>query len=101
MYQKDGNINSADYNRNPTVGCGPYVFDKWESGSYVHFVANKNYWGAKPKISELTIRFVPDDASQIAALKAGDGLLGTFFSYSDIPDLQKAGIQVISVKSGL
>jgi peptide/nickel transport system substrate-binding protein len=100
MYQKDGNLNNADYNRNPTVGCGPYVFDKWESGSYAHFIANQNYWGAKPKISEITIRFVPDDAAQIAALKSGDGLLGTFFAYSDIPDLQKAGIQVIGVKSG-
>ena len=100
MYDKDGSLNDADYNRNPTVGCGPFVFDKWESGSYAHFVANQKYWGAKPKISELTIRFVPDDAAQIVALKAGDGLLGTFLAYSDIPDLQKAGLKVISVKSG-
>ena len=100
MYDKDGNINNAPYNRAPTVGCGPYVFDTWESGSYAHFVANPKYWGARPKIDELTIRFVPDDAAQIAALKAGDGLLGTFLAYSDIPDLQKAGIQVIGVKSG-
>lgn len=100
MYDKNGSLNDADYNRNPTVGCGPFVFDKWESGSYAHFVANQKYWGAKPKISELTIRFVPDDAAQIVALKAGDGLLGTFLAYSDIPDLQKAGLKVISVKSG-
>jgi peptide/nickel transport system substrate-binding protein len=98
--EKDGNINNAPWNRAPSVGCGPYLFDKWESGSYAHFVANPKYWGAKPKIGELTVRFVPDDASQIAALKAGDGLLGTFISYSDIPDLQKAGLQVIGVKSG-
>jgi peptide/nickel transport system substrate-binding protein len=100
MYDKDGSLNEADYNRNPTVGCGPFVFDKWESGSYAHFVANQKYWGAKPKISDLTIRFVPDDAAQIVALKAGDGLLGTFLAYSDIPDLQKAGLQVVSVDSG-
>lgn len=99
-FDKDGNINNSAYNRAPTVGCGPYVFDKWESGSFAHFVTNQKYWGAKPKIDELTIRFVPDDASQIAALKAGDGLLGTFIAYSDIPDLQKAGLNVVSVKSG-
>jgi peptide/nickel transport system substrate-binding protein len=100
MYDKDGNLNNAAYNREPVVGCGPFVFDKWESGSYAHFVANPKYWGAKPKIDELTIRFVPDDASQVAALKAGDGLLGTFIAYSDIPDLQKAGVNVVGVKSG-
>jgi peptide/nickel transport system substrate-binding protein len=100
MYDKDGNINSAAYNRAPTVGCGPYVFDKWESGSYARFVANQKYWGAKPKIDEITIRFVPDDAAQVAALKSGDGLLGTFIAYSDIPDLQAAGLNVVAVKSG-
>ena len=100
MYDKAGNLNDAAYNRNPTVGCGPYVLDKWESGSYARFVANQKYWGAKPKISEVTIRFVPDDAAQVAALKSGDGLLGTFFAYSDIPDLQKAGLKVVGVNSG-
>jgi peptide/nickel transport system substrate-binding protein len=100
VFDKDGNINNAEYNRAPTVGCGPYVFDKWESGSYARFVTNPKYWGAKPKIDELTIKFVPDDAAQIAALKTGDGVLGTFIAYSDIPDLQKAGLQVIAVKSG-
>jgi peptide/nickel transport system substrate-binding protein len=100
QFDKDGSLNDADYNRNPTVGCGPFVFDKWESGSYAHFLANQKYWGTKAKIAELTIRFVPDDAAQIVALKAGDGLLGTFLAYSDIPDLQKAGLKVIGVDSG-
>jgi peptide/nickel transport system substrate-binding protein len=100
MYKAAGNINEAAYNRNPTVGCGPYTLQKWETGSYARFVANPKYWGAKPKIGEVTIKFVPDDAAQIVALKAGDGLLGTFFAYSDIPDLQKAGLTVVGVKSG-
>jgi peptide/nickel transport system substrate-binding protein len=100
MFDKDGSLNNAEYNRNPTVGCGPYVFDKWETGSYAHFVTNPKYWGAKPKIEEITVRFVPDDAAQVAALKNGDGLLGAFIAYSDIPDLQKAGLQVLQVNSG-
>ena len=100
QYAKDNSLNNVDYNRNPTVGCGPYIFSKWESGSYAQFITNKNYWGTKPKIDQITIQFVPDDAAQIAALKAGNGELGTFFAYSDIPDLQKAGIQVLQVNSG-
>ena len=99
-YTKDGSLNSVDYNRNPTVGCGPYVFSKWVSGSYAQFVTNPKYWGAKPKIDQITIQFVPDDAAQVAALEAGNGDLGTFFAYSDIPALQKAGIQVLQVNSG-
>jgi peptide/nickel transport system substrate-binding protein len=100
QFTKDGSLNNAEYNRNPTVGCGPYVFDKWETGSYAHFVANPKYWGPKPKIDEITTRFVPDDAAQIAALKNGDGQLGVYIGYPDIPDLQKAGFQVYQANSG-
>ena len=100
VFDKDGTINNAEWNRAPTVSCGPYNFDKWESGSYALFKANPNYWLGKPKIDQIFIRFVPDDASQTAALKAGEGELGTFPSWSDIPTFQQAGIEVISVFSG-
>lgn len=100
VYEADGTLDNADWNRNPTVGCGPYVFDEWESGSFARFVANENYWLGAPKIDEIFVRFVPDDASQIAALKAGDGDLGTFFAYPDVPELEAAGIDIIKVYSG-
>lgn len=100
VFDSKGSINDADWNRNPTVGCGPYVFEKWESGSYASFVTNQKYWGPKPKIDKIFIRFVPDDASQIAALKAGEGELGTFIAYPDIATLEAAGIQVFKAYSG-
>ncbi len=100
VYDKDGTLDNAEWNRNPTVGCGPYVFKEWESGSFARFVASDNYWLGRPKIDELFIRFVPDDASQVAALKAGDGDLGTFISYSDIPTLQESGVKMVTVFSG-
>ncbi len=100
VYDKDGNINSADWNRNPTVGCGPFVLDKWESGSFARFIVNEKYWLGRPKLDEIFIRFVPDDASQIAALKTGEGDLGTFISWSDVPDLEAAGIAILQANSG-
>lgn len=100
VFDKEGTIDNAEWNRAPTVGCGPFVFKEWESGSFARFVASDNYWLGKPKLSEIFIRFVPDDASQIAALKAGDGDLGTFFAYSDVPELEAAGIKIFKVFSG-
>jgi peptide/nickel transport system substrate-binding protein len=100
IFDTDGTLDKADWNRNPTVGCGPYVLDKWESGSYARFLANPKYWGPKPKIDQIFVRFVPDDASQIAALKTGDGDLGAFIAYSDIPALEQVGIQVVKAFSG-
>ncbi len=100
VFEKEGTIDNAEWNRAPTVGCGPFVFKEWESGSFARFVANDKYWLGRPKIDEIFIRFVPDDASQVAALKAGDGDLGTFIAYSDIPTLEQAGVKMVKVFSG-
>jgi peptide/nickel transport system substrate-binding protein len=66
----------------------------------MRFVVNENYWGAAPLIDEIFVRFVPDDASQTAAMVAGDGDLGTFIAYSDMPALEEAGVKIVMVFSG-
>ena len=100
VFDADGSLDGAEWNEAPTVGCGPYVFEEWESGSYARFVRNDNYYNEKAQIDEIFIRFVPDDASQIAALQTGEGDLGTFISYSDFPALEEAGVKVMMVISG-
>ncbi len=100
VFDAEGTIDDAEWNSAPTVGCGPYVFQEWESGSFARFVANEKYWLGQPKIKEIFIRFVPDDASQTAALTAGDGDLGTFFPYSEVPPLEKAGLKILKSFSG-
>jgi len=100
VFDSQGTLDKADWNMKPTVGCGPYVFAEWESGSFARFTINNNFWGTKPKIGEIFFRFVPDDAAQIAALTASDGDLGTFISYNDIPKLKTAGINVVTQPSG-
>lgn len=100
VYEADGTIDNADWLRNPSVGCGPFVFAEWESGSYARFVRNENYWGTPAKLDEIFIRFVPDDASQVAALKAGDADMGTFISYADVPALEEAGLNIMVEPNG-
>jgi peptide/nickel transport system substrate-binding protein len=100
VYDAEGTIDTAEWNKAPTVGCGPFVFEEWQSGSFARFVANDNFWLGRPKLDELFFRFVPDDASMIAALVAGDGDVGTFFSYSDLPQLEEAGIKILNSFSG-
>src|SRR4030042_1310814 len=100
VFEADGTLDNADWNIAPTVGCGPFVFDEWESGSFARFVANDNFWLGRPVLDELFFQFVPDDASMIAALVAGDGDVGTFPSYSDVPALQEAGVTILNSFSG-
>ncbi|HEX9091650.1 MAG TPA: ABC transporter substrate-binding protein, partial [Anaerolineales bacterium] len=100
VFDADGTLDNAEWNLAPTVGLGPYVFDTWESGSFAKFVKNPNYWDTPAKIDEIFFTFVPDDASQVAALLAGDGDLGTFIAYSDVPKVKDAGIDIRTVNSG-
>ena len=100
VFETEGTLDEADWNLAPTVGAGPYVFAEWESGSFARFVRNDNYYDDAPNIDEIFIRFVPDDASQVAALQTGDGDLGTFISYADVPTLENAGVNIMAVPSG-
>ena len=100
VFEAEGTLDAAEWNLAPTVGAGPYRFEEWESGSFARFVRNENWFGTPPIIDEIFVRFVPDDASQVAALQNGEGDLGTFIAYSDVPTLESAGVQVMSVPSG-
>jgi peptide/nickel transport system substrate-binding protein len=100
VYEAEGTLDNAAWNNNPTVGCGPYNFAEWESGSFARFTRNENFWGTAAKIDELFIRFVPDDTAQTAALVAGDADLGLFIPYSETPKLKEAGVTIMVQPSG-
>ncbi len=100
VYDQEGTLDNAAWNKAPTVGAGPFVFSEWQSGSYLKFVRNDKYWGPKAGVDQIFVRIVPDDASQVAALKAGDADLGIFIAYPDIPALEEAGVKIVSVNSG-
>jgi peptide/nickel transport system substrate-binding protein len=91
VFKKDGTIDKADWNRKPTVGAGPFVLKEWQSGSYLTFQANPNFWLGKPKVDQVFIKIVPDDAAQIAAMKAGEADIAPFISYQDMPEIEKLG----------
>jgi peptide/nickel transport system substrate-binding protein len=100
VFEAEGTLDNAAWNLAPDVSVGPYRFDEWESGSFARFVRNENWFGETPKIDEIFIRFVPDDAAQTAALQTGEADLGTFIAYSDVPTLEAADITILSVPSG-
>lgn len=100
VFEADGTLDNADWNRNPTVTSGPYKFVEWESGSFMSFVANEDYFLSAPKIKNITVQFVPDDATVVAALISGDADVGTFIASGDTPALKDAGVNIELVASG-
>lgn len=101
VFESDLTLDSAEWNRAPKVGDGPYIFDTWETGSYIRFKRNDNFFGPKPKLDIISVSFIPDDASYVIALENGDADLGTFVSYPDGKRLQDSGkVSVLNIPSG-
>jgi len=64
-------------NRHP-IGTGPFKFDEWKSGQYIHLVRNNDYWQkGKPYLDDIYYRFIPDSASRALALEQGEVQLAT------------------------
>ncbi|MBX3000264.1 MAG: peptide ABC transporter substrate-binding protein [Caldilineaceae bacterium] len=100
VMESAGTLDGADWNRMPGVGVGPYIFSEWESGSHILFTRNENHW-QPGNIERIFVRIIPDDAAQIAAIKAGGSDIGVFISFPDVPELQALGtLEVVSTASG-
>jgi len=100
VFEAEGTIDNAEWNKAPTVGVGPFVFSEWESGSHLVFKANPN-WIKPAKLEQVFIRIVPDDAAQEAAILAGDTDIGVFLSSDQMEKLEADGtVDVVAVPSG-
>jgi peptide/nickel transport system substrate-binding protein len=54
------------------VGTGPYKFVRFARDDRLELERNDAYWGKKPSWTKVTLRFIPNGATRIAALLAGD-----------------------------
>ena len=71
----------------PTVDAGPFMIKEWVAGDHMTLVPNPNYYGGKPKLDQINIKFVPDTTTALAALKTGDVDFVPDFAEGDIPTL--------------
>ncbi len=55
----------------PYAGTGPFKFVSYTPKQNAVFERNDAYWGEKPKIKRMTIRFLPDPTARLEALRAG------------------------------
>ncbi len=67
----------TDFANNPMnatpIGTGPFKFDSWEKGSFIHLVKNEDYYlDGKPYLDEVYYRVIPDAASRAVAFETGE-----------------------------
>jgi peptide/nickel transport system substrate-binding protein len=78
------------------VGTGPYKLTKYTRGQEIDLVRNDDYWGDKPSIEKVSIRFLPEAGSRASALKTGEVDLATV-----IPAEQTGGLPQVLSREGL
>lgn len=84
----------TDYADNPMnatpIGTGPFKFEEWQKGSYIHLVKNEDYYiEGQPYLDEIYWQVVPDAAARAVAFETGkvDILPGGSVENFDIPRL--------------
>ena len=66
----------TDFANNPAnntpIGTGPFKYQEWVKGSYIHLVKNENYYmEGKPYVDEVYYHVIPDAASRAVAYETG------------------------------
>ena len=54
------------------IGAGPYKFVSMKPGVELVLEANESYWRKTPSVKRLVFRMIPDEATRLAALIAGE-----------------------------
>lgn len=70
------------------AGTGPWILDKWETGTSISFKRNPTYWGTAPVLDAFQIQIIEDESTAVAALQSGQLNYLPFSSY-DSYDLLK------------
>ena len=53
------------------MGCGPYMIEQFERGSFLRLKAYKGYWGGAPAFDTVIFKFATDAATRIAEIERG------------------------------
>ena len=79
-----------------TCGTGPFKVKEYKPELYTIFEKNKDYWEKGiPRVDQLVVKIVKDEAARMAALRTGSLDVGWFIMPQEAKELQKVkGLQV-------
>lgn len=87
-------VGDEEFNRRP-VGTGPFRFVEAQTGQSTTIAAFDNYWGEKATIGRVVFTVVPEEATRIAQLQAGDVDLIASIDPIQVENLENSGLRVI------
>jgi len=87
-HEKNGDLAQAWMAQN-TDGSGPFKIVEWSRGERCVLQAKTDYWGPKPKLKRVIIRFMRESSDQRMALERGDIDIAEGVLIDQIPPLEK------------
>ncbi len=73
------------------VGTGPYVYGEYTTGERFTVERFDDYWGELPYYSDVEFQIVPESATRVSQLRAGDVHMILSPPVSDLPALEDDG----------
>ncbi len=82
---KAAKASTEDFNSGKAaIGTGPYKLLRYVKGDRIELARFDGYWGGKTPWEKVTLRLLPNDASRVAALLAGDVQAIEYVPTSDV-----------------
>src|SRR4029077_19336054 len=67
------NASTEDFNSGKAaIGTGPYKVARYVKSDRLELARNDNWWGGRTPWDKVTLRILPNDATRVAAILAGD-----------------------------
>jgi len=83
------------------MGTGAYKLTNHVTGEYVDLEANPDYWGGAPDLKKVRLRFVAEDNTRVAMLKAGEASIVMSVPYPLVDEVDSTrGLKTIKQDSG-
>lgn len=78
------------------IGSGPYVFVDWVKDEKITLRANAQYWRGKPAVDEVVFQPIPEAASRMMALQAGQVDIAVNVPPDQIATIDKSGVAKVA-----
>src|SRR5947208_7018833 len=90
--KQSAKASTEDFNSGKAViGTGPYKLVRYAKGDRIELARHDAYWGGKTPWNAVTLRLLPNDASRVAALLAGDVQAIEYVPTSDVSRIRSDG----------
>ena len=73
------------------IGTGPYTLVRWDRNNEVALKARNDYFRGRPRITNVVFKTMPDAASRLAAIQAGDVDVITNVPPDNVGDVKSSG----------